>query len=93
MLGDGLESYKMKSQTSECAKIEQFAATVGGTTTYQICIQDFESKDYTLECQGVSVIITQQQFEDGTWQEVVRKALQGHESTLTDASRASHPIS
>jgi len=54
---------------------------VAGTTTYQICVQDFESKDYTLKCQGVSVIITQQQFEDGTWQELVRKALQGHEST------------
>jgi hypothetical protein len=81
MLGDGLESYQMKSHTPECAKIEQFAATVAGTTTYQICVQDFASKDYTLECQGVSVIITQQQFENGTWQEVVRKALQGHEPT------------
>ena len=69
----------MKSHTPECAKIEQFAATVAGTTTYRICVQDFESKDYTLVVAGKSIVITQQQFDEGTWQDVIRKTLQGNE--------------
>jgi len=66
----------MKSHTPECAKIEQFAATLAPTKTYQFCLQDFDTKDYTLEFYGRSITITQQEFADGTWQEIVRSALQ-----------------
>ena len=66
----------MKSHTPECAKIEQFAATLAPMKTYQFCVQDFDSKDYTLVGDGRSIVITQRQFDDGTWQEVLRNALQ-----------------
>jgi hypothetical protein len=59
----------MKSHTPECATIEQFAATL-------VPIQDFDSKDYALELQGRSITITKEQFDDGTWQEIVRRAVQ-----------------
>jgi len=66
----------MKSHTPECAKIEQFAATLVPTKSYLVCIQDFKTRDYTLEFQGRSITITQQQFDDGMWQEIVRRAVQ-----------------
>jgi hypothetical protein len=66
----------MKSHTPECARIEQFAATLVPMKTYHLCVQDFDSKDYTLELQGRSITITQQQFHDGTWQEIIRRAVQ-----------------
>jgi len=71
----------MKSHTPECAKIEQFAATLVPMKTYHLCVQDFcvqdfATKDYTLELQGTSITITQQQFEDGTWQDIIRRAFQ-----------------
>ena len=44
--------------------------------TYHLCMQDFGTKDYTLELQGTSITITQQQFHDGTWQEIIRRAFQ-----------------
>lgn len=44
----------MKSHTPNCAKIEQFAATLVAVKTYPICVQDFDTKDYTLEFQGRS---------------------------------------
>jgi len=37
----------MKSHTPECAKIEQFAATLRPMKTYHFCLQDFDAKDYT----------------------------------------------
>ena len=66
----------MRSHTPECAKIEEFAATLVPMKTYQLCVQDFATKDYTLQLQGRSITITQQQFDDGTWQEIVRRAFQ-----------------
>lgn len=66
----------MKSHTPECATIEQFAATLVPMKTYHLCVQDFDSKDYTLELQGRSITITKEQFDDGTWQEIVRRAVQ-----------------
>ncbi len=66
----------MKSHTPECAKIEQFAATLVPVKSYLVCIQDFDTKNYTLEIQGRSINITQQQFDDGTWQEIIRGAVQ-----------------
>jgi len=66
----------VKSHTPECAKIEQFAAALVPVRSYLICVQDFATKDYTLEVQGRSITITQQQFDDGTWQEIIRNALQ-----------------
>jgi hypothetical protein len=48
--------------------------------TYQFCVQDFESKDYSLVVAGKSIVITQQQFDEGTWQDVIRKAVEGNES-------------
>ena len=66
----------MKSHTPECAKIEKFAATLVPMKTYHLCVQDFATKDYTLELQGTSITITQQQFNDGTWQEIIRRAVQ-----------------
>ncbi len=66
----------MKSHTPECAKIEQFAATVTPLKSYDLCVQDFDTKDYTLEFCGRSITITQQEFADGSWQEIVRSALQ-----------------
>ena len=66
----------MKSHTPECAQIEQFAATLVPMKTYHLCFQDFATKDYTLEIHGMSIIITQVQFDDGNWQEIVSRALQ-----------------
>ena len=66
----------MTSHTPECAKIEQFAATLVPMKTYHLCVQDFDSKDYTLELQGRSITITQPQFDDGTWQDIIRRAFQ-----------------
>jgi len=66
----------MKSHTPECAKIEQFAATLVPVKSYLVCVQDFATKDYTLEFQGRSITITEEQFADGTWQEIVRGASQ-----------------
>jgi len=65
---------RMKSHTPECAKIEQFVATLVPAKTYLICIQDFDTKDYTLEFQGKSIAITKKQFDDGSWQEIIRRA-------------------
>ncbi len=45
----------MKSHTPECAKIEEFAATLVPMKTYYLCMQDFATKDYTLELQGTSI--------------------------------------
>ena len=64
----------MKSHTPECAKIEEFAATLVPMKTYHLCMQDFATKDYTLELQGRSITITQHQFDDGTWQDIIRRA-------------------
>ncbi len=66
----------MKSHTPECAKIEHFAATLVPVKTYLACVQDFKTKDYRLEFQGRSITITQQQLDDGTWQEIVKRALE-----------------
>ena len=66
----------MKSYTPECAKIEQFGATLLTVKTYLICVQDFDTKDYRLEFHGRSITITQQQLDDGTWQEIVKRAFQ-----------------
>jgi hypothetical protein len=44
--------------------------------SYHFCLQDFDTKDYTLEFHLRSITITQQQFDDGTWQEIVKSALQ-----------------
>jgi len=66
----------MKSHTPECAEIEQFAATLVPMKTYHLCMQDFVTKDYTLELQGRSITITQHQFDDGTWQDIIRRAFQ-----------------
>jgi len=66
----------MKSHNPECAKIEQFAATLAPMKSYLVCVQDFDTKDYTLDLQGRSINITKEQFDDGTWQEILRRALQ-----------------
>ena len=66
----------MKSHTPECAKIEQFAATLAPLKSYLVCVQDFDTKDYTLDLQGRFITITKEQFDDGMWQEIVRKAFQ-----------------
>ena len=66
----------MKSHTPECAKIEQFAASLVPVKSYLFCVQDFRTKDYRLEIQGKTITITKEQFDDGTWQEIVRRALQ-----------------
>jgi len=63
----------MKSHTPECARIEQFAARVVPMKTYLLCTQDFDTKDYTLEFHGRSIVIRQQQLDDGTWQEIVKE--------------------
>jgi hypothetical protein len=44
--------------------------------SYHFCLQDFDTKDYTLEFHLRSITITQQQFDDGTWQEIIKSALQ-----------------
>jgi hypothetical protein len=64
----------MKSHTPECAEIEQFAATLVPMKTHHLRMQDFVTKDYTLELQGGSITIRQQQFNDGTWQDIIRRA-------------------
>ena len=66
----------MRSHTPECAKIEQFAATLAPLKSYHMCVQDFDTKDYTLDLQGRSITVTKEQFDDGTWQEIVRRAFQ-----------------
>ncbi len=66
----------MKSHTPECAKIEQFAATLAPLKSYHMCVQDFDTKDYTLDLQRRSITVTKEQFDDGTWQEIVRRAFQ-----------------
>lgn len=70
----GRSALHLKSHTPECARIEQFAATLAPQKSYLICVQDFDTKDYTLEFQGRSIFITQQQFEDGAWRDIVRGA-------------------
>jgi hypothetical protein len=72
----GQSKFLMKSYTPECAKIEQFAATLAPLKTYLLCVQDFDTKDYTLGFSGRSITITQQQFDEGMWQDIVRIALQ-----------------
>jgi len=71
----------MKSHTPECAQIEQFAATVVPVKTFLVCLQDFATKDYTLELQGRSITFTKEQFDDGTWQEIVRGEFLGNAET------------
>ena len=66
--------YCMKSHTPECAKIERFVATLAPTSRYHLCMQDFDTKDYILEFHGRLITITQQQFDDGAWQEIVKSA-------------------
>ena len=66
----------MKSHTPECAKIEQFAATLAPLKSYHMCVQDFDTKDYTFDLQGRSITITKEQFDDGMWEEIVRRAFQ-----------------
>ena len=66
----------MKSHTPDCAAIEQFAATLVPAKTSLACVQDFKTKDYTLQIQGRSITITQEQFDDGMWQEIVRRESQ-----------------
>ena len=41
-----------------------------------MCVQDFDTKDYTLEFKGKSITITKEQFDDGAWQDIVRSAFQ-----------------
>jgi hypothetical protein len=65
----------MKSHTPKCCIIEQFAETLT-PKRYHLCVQDFDTKEYTLEFSGRSIIITQQQFDHTTWQDIVRNALQ-----------------
>jgi hypothetical protein len=66
----------VKSHNPECAQIEQFAATLAPLKTYLVCIQDFDTKDYMLEFHGRSITITKEQFDSGTWQKIVTKALE-----------------
>lgn len=69
----------MKSHTPECGKIEQFAAALSPMKRYYFCVQDFDSKDYTLVVAGRSVVITQRQYVEGAWQEILRNALPSRE--------------
>jgi hypothetical protein len=57
------------------AEIEQFTAALTPPKSYHLCLQDFDTSD-ALEFHGRSITITQQQFGDGTWQDIVRSALQ-----------------
>ena len=66
----------MKSHTPECAEIEQFAATLAPLKSYNLCLQDFATKDYTLEFYGKSITITKEQSDDGKRQEIVRREFQ-----------------
>jgi|SRR6516164_58194 hypothetical protein len=61
----GVHHFSVKSHTAE---IEQFAATLTWVPLkgYQVCVQDFDTRDYTLEFQGRSVTVTKEQFDDGT---------------------------
>lgn len=52
----------VKSHIPDCAEIEQFAATLMLVKSYQFCFQDFNK----------SITITREQFDDGTWQEIMR---------------------
>ena len=44
--------------------------------SYHLCFQDFDTQDDTLEFEAKSITIPQKQFDDGMWQEIVRRALQ-----------------
>jgi hypothetical protein len=66
----------MKSHTPECAKIEQFVANLAPTKTCHFCLQDFDTKNYTLEFYGRSITITRRQLHDGMWHEIARSVLQ-----------------
>jgi thiamine phosphate synthase YjbQ (UPF0047 family) len=44
--------------------------------SYLVCVQDFDTKYFMLEIQGRSITITEEQFDDGTWQEIVRREFQ-----------------
>jgi hypothetical protein len=57
-------SIPMKSHTPECAKIEQFAATLVPVKSNVVCFQDFDTKNYMLELQGRFITITKEQFDD-----------------------------
>ena len=48
----------MKSHTPECAKIEQVASALVPAKTYLACVQDFKTKDYTLDLQRKSITVT-----------------------------------
>jgi len=41
-----------------------------------VCFQDFDTRDYKLEVQGRFITITKEQFDDGKWQEIVRRKFQ-----------------
>jgi len=43
---------------------------------YQFCVRDFKTKDYKFQFDGKSVTIAQQQFDNGMWQEIVRREFQ-----------------
>jgi hypothetical protein len=66
----------MKSHIPECARIEKFAATLVPVKSYHFCVQDFNTKDHTFQFDGKAITITQQQFDKGNWQEIVRRASQ-----------------
>jgi hypothetical protein len=66
----------MKSHTPQCAEIEQFAATLAPMKTHLLCLQDYDSKEYTLMFHGYSLTISQHEFDDGVWRDIVRQALQ-----------------
>jgi hypothetical protein len=65
----------MKSHTPTCCTIEQFAAKLM-PKSYYLCVEDFDTKNYTLEFSGRSLTVTQQQFDHGIWQDIVRNAFQ-----------------
>ena len=44
---DGSGQAAKKSHTPECAKIEQFAATLNPAKTYHLCVQDFDTRKIT----------------------------------------------
>jgi hypothetical protein len=37
----------------------------------ELCLQDFDTRHYTLDFQGQSVTITKEQFDDGMWREIM----------------------
>ena len=48
-------------------KSNSIAATLAPTKSYHFCLQDFDTKDYTLEFHGRSITITKEQFDDGVF--------------------------